>query len=211
MQKITQVKCFNVNCFIVEGDGGAILIDTAASQYKDKVLSACEGKNIRLIVLTHGHLDHVQNAAALSKALGAPIAMHKADYELAKDNMTEIMYATHLMGKFIIAMSKKMMEQGNNSEAFEPQVYLSDGDTLESYGVQAKVIGLPGHTKGSIGILVGETDIFVGDALMNMFSPSQALLYGDKAVMAESAAKIGSYKGATVHFGHGKPVVNRAW
>jgi glyoxylase-like metal-dependent hydrolase (beta-lactamase superfamily II) len=179
-------------------------------QHKDIVISACKGRDVRLIVLTHGHLDHIQNAAALSKELNAPIAIHKADYELANNNMAEIMYADNFMGKLIVYMNTKMLARVK-IEPFEPDVYLNDGDTLDGYGVRATVVGLPGHTKGSVGVLVEDTDLFVGDALMNMVRPRKTLLYGNKDDMFKSCSRISTYKGVTVHFGHGKSVANRNW
>ena len=209
MVSITRIQCGNGNCFCVEEDHNAILIDTSWASYRDKILRECGGKNIRLIVLTHGHIDHVQNAAALSKALKAPIAMHKADYALTRNNMGEPMMANTLLGKMICAFLKKNLM--DKIEPFEPEVFLCDGDTLDHYGVGASVIGLPGHTKGSIGILAGDSDLFVGDALMNIMCPTKSLLYGNQAVMLKSAEKISGFKSATIHFGHGKSVANRVW
>jgi glyoxylase-like metal-dependent hydrolase (beta-lactamase superfamily II) len=210
MHKITRIQCGNGNCFCIENDGQAILIDTSWTSHREKILNECKDKNIRLIILTHGHVDHIQNAAALSKALKAPIAMNKADYNLTRSNMEEKMSANTLLGKFLLAMIKNSLEH-DKADPFEPEVFLSDGDNLDGYGVPATVIGLPGHTKGSIGILAGDKDLFVGDALMNIVYPAKSLLYGNRADMLRSAERISSFHNATIHFGHGKPVANRIW
>jgi len=210
MSKISTITCGSGNCFCVEDGGNAILIDTSRTPYRDKILTACKDKNIRLIVLTHGHIDHIQNAAALSKALSAPIALHKADCGLIRDNMEEPMFAHTLLGKISLSFIKSSLKH-DKAELFQPDVFLNDGDTLDAYGIRATVIGLPGHTKGSIGIITGDSDIFVGDALMNLVFPAKSLLYGNQADMYESAAKISTFKDATVYFGHGKPVANRKW
>ena len=90
-------------------------------------------------------------------------------------------------------------------------MFLEDGDSLDSYGISAKVVGLPGHTDGSIGLDVAGRDLVVGDALMNMFYPTVSMLYHDREIMLESVKKIERIGPRAVHFGHGKPVRNRKW
>ena len=118
--------------------------------------------------------------------------------------------ANTLLGKFMLALIKNDLKHGK-VESFEPKVFLQGGDTLDEYGVKAKIVWLPGHTKGSIGIAVGNSDLFVGDALMNIIYPTKSLLFGNQSDMLESVDKINSYKSTTVHFGHGKSVNNRIW
>lgn len=67
MVRIERIKCGNGNCYIISNEGGAILIDTSLEKYREKVLNACKPHRMRLLVLTHGHIDHAQNAAFLSK------------------------------------------------------------------------------------------------------------------------------------------------
>jgi glyoxylase-like metal-dependent hydrolase (beta-lactamase superfamily II) len=182
-----------------------VLVDTARTQFRNKILDACQNKNVRLIVLTHGHIDHAQNAAFLSEKLNAPIAMHQADYELSKNNLLEPLSAHRLLGKMVLALSAKAFKN-DAIPSFIPSTYLKDGDTLSEYGVSAKIIELPGHTKGSIGLLA-ENAIIVGDALMNFVRPSLSLLYGDLEMVKKSADKLKPLNGM-IYFGHGKPVKN---
>jgi len=109
MSKIERIKCGNGNCFLVEEEDNAILVDTSRIKYKDMILEKCKGHNVRLIVLTHGHVDHIQNAAYLSRKLNAPIAMHKADFELTKNNMLEPLSAHTLPGKYMFYPTKSML------------------------------------------------------------------------------------------------------
>src|SRR5690606_23683471 len=124
------------------------------------VLKACRSYNVRLIVLTHAHYDHAENAAELSERLKAPIAMHKGDVDLIGSNNNQSMSARTIPGKFILAVSL-MGYSARKMKMFTPSVFLEDGDDLAGYGVPAKVVGLPGHTKGSIGIDVGGKDLLV--------------------------------------------------
>ena len=105
MCRVKRIKCGNGNCYIVSQSGKAILIDTARPKYRQKILRECEGENIQLIVLTHTHMDHCQNAAFLSEKLKAPIAICKTDKELIKDNMKQPLVAKMLLGKLVLAIS----------------------------------------------------------------------------------------------------------
>jgi hydroxyacylglutathione hydrolase len=210
MSKVQRIKCGNVNCYIVSDGASGILIDTGMRENLDTVVEACKHYNIKLIVLTHAHCDHADNAAALSEILGAPVAMHRDDVDLIESNNNQSMSAKIFLGKIILSASLAIFKR-IKIKAFTPAVLLEDGDDLTEYGVSAKVIGLPGHTKGSIGIDVDEKEVIVGDALSNMFYPTVSLLYNDEKTMLDSAGKITGLGERIVHFGHGKPVQNRVW
>lgn len=210
MIKIQRIKCGNGNCYIVEENGNAVLVDTARTKYRDKILSTCYKANIRLIILTHTHMDHCQNAAFISKKLNVPIAICRADEELIKNNMLQTLYAKTLAGKLVLFISVKSFYH-DKIQSFTPEIYLQDGDKLEDFGINAKIIGLPGHTNGSIGIDFGKEGVFVGDALMNMFYPTVSILYHNYGQMLESARKISELGERIVYFGHGKPKKNRIW
>jgi len=174
---IERIQCGNGNAYLLYDGENAVLIDTCRDKYKEEILERCKTKNVRLIVLTHGHIDHIQNAAYLSKELNVPIAMHKADYGLITDKLAESLSAHSLLGKVILKLSQKSFE-ADNIEPFEPEIFLREGDSLKEYGVAATVIELPGHTKGSIGIKTGNS-VIIGDALMKyVLSSKIAALWG---------------------------------
>ena len=70
MRGIRRIPCGNVNCYLVQGEEGAVLVDTGYTGYVELLLDTCLGAGVRLIVLTHGHLDHIQNTALLMERLG---------------------------------------------------------------------------------------------------------------------------------------------
>lgn len=210
MAEVKRIKCGNGNCYVVSQSENAILIDTCKSDSFYKILHICKPYNIRLILLTHGHFDHTQNAAALSTALNAPIAMHRADMELLADNNSQPLMSKGFFGKIVLNGSVKSFKT-EKIPPFTPTVLLDEGDTLEEYGIPARILHLPGHTDGSIAVDAAEEHLFVGDALMNMFYPTASMIFHDKAQMLKSAERITALGKRTIYFGHGKPVENRAW
>ena len=209
MVKIHRIASGNVNCYIVADNDKAILIDTGRKKYCEKILERCKKFHVSLIVLTHGHMDHCQNAAYLAEALHIPIAINKNDMDLITDNRKQSLLAKTLFGKIVLSVSLSSFEM-DSLEVFDPIIYLKNGDDLSEYGIAAKVVELPGHTKGSIGVEI-EDNLFVGDALMNMFYPTASMLYVDEQEMLLSAKYISELGEKTIYFGHGKPKRNREW
>ena len=217
------VELFNVgmaNCYIVSQGGSAVLVDTGTAKNREAILGKCRAAGVKLIVLTHGHYDHVQNAAWLAEALGVPVAMHPADVPLLENILAEPIHAHALQGKAMAAVIRLGQRpslknlvtrvQQNEIPLFTPDIELADGFSLEAYGIDAKVIALPGHTRGSIGLLAGG-DLLAGDALMHIAKPGRAAHYVDRAAMEASASKIAALGDIMVWFGHGRPVRNRGW
>ena len=85
---------------------------------------------------------------------------------------------------------------------------VQDGDDLSAYGVKAKVMALPGHTKGSIGLDVAGKYLFVGDELDNWVKPGIGHLYYDKEEIKRSAERVRSLGDRIICYGHGKPTKN---
>lgn len=210
MAMIHRIKCGNGNCYVVENGTDGILVDTGKREFADRVLEVCRAYHVRLIVLTHAHFDHAENAAQISKALGIPIGMNEADRDLISSNANQSLSAATVLGKAVLSASLKEFAVRAVPE-FKPDLLLHDGGSLSSYGIHAKIISLPGHTNGSIGLDVEHRHLIVGDALMNMFYPTVSMLYHNRETMLESAGKISSLGDRTIWFGHGKPVPNRKW
>ena len=210
MSDIHRIRCGNGNCYIIENGTDGILIDTGKREYADKVIGQCRFYNVKLLVLTHAHFDHAENAARISDALGIPIGMNEQDLDLIPSNNNQHMSAATIPGKIVLTASMKDFSK-RTMPIFTPDILLRDGDSLTDHGIDARIIALPGHTKGSIGVDVEKKYLIVGDALMNMFYPTVTMLYNDKEKMLESAGKISGISDRTIYFGHGKPVSNRQW
>lgn len=199
MDNIEIIKCGIVNCFLIKGEQKSILVDTATYNYRNYIYNKIKDCNVSLIILTHGHVDHIGCTKFLANKLNIPIAMSYDDYKLSKDNTIHKVYADSLAGyvlKFFSELNFKTKIQ-----SFEPQIFLKDNQSIKNYGVDAKIISLKGHTKGSIGIIANKNFI-VGDALMN---GGLSLIYENKKAMLKSANKIKNSCAKIIYTGHGKP------
>lgn len=207
MIEIKRIKGGTDNCYLVTDGGQAILVDTASGQNLDQVMAECDKYTLKLIVLTHVHFDHAENAAALSARYGVPVAIHRKDEELFDSFDKQPLKSSGLVGCVVLSMSLKVLR---NTTVAQPDnlIYVEEGDDLNAYGFNAKVIELPGHTLGSIGLDVEGRHLLVGDALDNWIRPGTGHLFYDKEATRKSAEKIRALGDRTIYYGHGKPTPN---
>lgn len=196
-----------VNCYLLQAGDGYVLIDTGAPNARKTLKReldslGCRPGALNLIVLTHGDLDHIGNAAHLRSVFGSKIAMHADDARIAE---TGDMFVNRDKSSFILSALASRLFGFGKSERFTPDVLIEDGFALSGYGLEARAITIPGHSKGSIGILTADGDLFCGDLFDNTERPALNSLMDDRDTAIRSAAKLSALRIRTVHPGHGKP------
>lgn len=200
---IIRIPCGSANTYLIQNGQSSILVDTGTIKYKDSPLKACQSANVKLIVLTHGHVDHCQNAASLAKDLGCPVGISAEDVDLLQKNIKREVYGKGLWGSFY-AWASNCIIRKNKIEPADSVTVLEDEMSLHSYGLDGKIIRLPGHTKGSIGVYLQTGEFFIGDAMQNIISPAMAWCYEDYKTTEESVKLIQNIKPKKIYCGHGK-------
>lgn len=163
-----------VNWYVLDGGAeGLTVVDAGLPGYArgvDGVLSQIgrTRADVRAVVLTHGHIDHVGMANALSKG-GASVHLHPADAELAADprrNETDRNPLLYLYWPGILAFFVHLVAQGGLRPAPMPSsAALMDGLVVDVPG-RPVVTHVPGHTAGSCLLEFRDRDVvFVGDLL----------------------------------------------
>ena len=200
-------KLGSVNCYLIETDTGYILIDTGGSNKRNDLekeleSAGCKPGYLKLIVLTHGDFDHTGNVAYLRKKFGTKIAMHYDDSGMVERGD---MFLNRKKPNILIRTMVPILFGFGKSERLKPDLYIEDGYDLSEYGFDAKVLCIPGHSKGSIGILTAGGDLFCGDLLEMTDKPGLNSIMDDLAAANASVEKLKSLKINTVYPGHGKP------
>ena len=216
----TTIKTINlggVNCYLTTAGDGFVLIDTGFSNKRSQLVeelknAGCRPDNLKLIVLTHGDIDHAANAAYLRQNFHARIAMHQEDAGMVEQgnmgwNRKSRPDKISLIGSMIILLGSisTIFSPANKFEKFRPDMFLEEGQPLSDVGLDASVLHLPGHSKGSIGILTASGDLFCGDLLWNMRKPGPHFLIDDLAAYTSSLEMLKSLNVKTVYPGHGSP------
>jgi glyoxylase-like metal-dependent hydrolase (beta-lactamase superfamily II) len=166
-----------VNWYLVDaGDDGVTVVDAGLPRYRvqvDAALAAIgrERNDVRALVLTHGHIDHVGFADVLA-AEGASVHLHPDDAALAADwrkNQTQrpLTRYAHLPGTWMFLAH--CLAQGLTAPRRMPATApLADGATLGVPG-RPRVIHTPGHTDGSVVLEFPDHGVvFVGDLLCTL-------------------------------------------
>jgi len=198
-----------VNCYLVSADRGFALIDTGLPERREDLArelekAGCVPGALRLIILTHGDYDHAGNAAYLRATYGVPIAMHRMDAKRVETADWSLGFkARPDKFDFPFSLISRFIKPGR-FEVFSPDLYLDEGQELAAYGIDASILYLPGHTKGSIGVLTSAKELFCGDLLANMVRPGLHFFLDDIADARMSVMKIESVGARAIHPGHGK-------
>jgi glyoxylase-like metal-dependent hydrolase (beta-lactamase superfamily II) len=90
-------------------------------------------------------------------------------------------------------------------ERLVPDLQLEDGDDLSAHGFDAKVLSVPGHSRGSVAILTAAGDLFCGDLLTNTEEPVVNSIMDDREAARASLERLKGMGAITVYPGHGKP------
>lgn len=204
---VHQIEGVNANSYLViENDGSLSLIDAGMSKDGKKILNYIQtnlGKkpsDVKMIMLTHSHIDHVRGTYSIKRATGAKVAIHAldADYLAGKKKMS--------MPKGVIGFLFRIFSPFFKFTPVEPDQRLNENDRIG----QLVIIHTPGHTPGSIAIYdQGRKLIFVGDTIRynkGRMEGSPKQFTADMSEASRSIAKISKLDFDVMLSGHGEPL-----
>jgi glyoxylase-like metal-dependent hydrolase (beta-lactamase superfamily II) len=199
--------------YALRGDG-VILIDgggpNSIKTFKRGIENASiDPEEIKLIVLTHGHWDHIGSTKEIQAITGAKVLMHRRDIHFILDSKTPDLSGFNTWGKFLIALMR-LYSPPIHIPQFEVDIVAGDDEiSLKQYGLPGTLIHTPGHSWGSLSLLLDNGDAFVGDLAMNRLplrlNPGLPVIGDDIEVVKESWRKILDMGVKNVFPAHGKP------
>jgi len=201
------------HCYLIQ-DKGIIMVDGGAPKKVKEFTKTIEKigittRDIQLIILTHGHWDHIGSAKEIKELTGAKIALHHLEKEWLEKSLKPMPPGVTTWGRILSKIMTMFLPfisiPGTNVEI----VIGNEGLSLEEYGIPGKVIYTPGHSCGSVSVLLETGEAFVGDMAMNMFplrfSPGLPIFAEDLLKLKESWESLLDQGAKMIYPSHGEP------
>jgi hydroxyacylglutathione hydrolase len=175
---IYRVLSGRINSYLVSHSKGLILVDCGFTKHSDRLIQNLRNldideRTIDYLLLTHTHFDHCQSAAEISKKINPQIIVHSAEaYNLITGN-SPLPKGASFFPKQIIAVANKLLPGKSKIPPVEPNILVQSRTTL--FGTESlQIIHTPGHSAGSISLVVDNEIAICGDAAFGVF-PNRAM------------------------------------
>jgi glyoxylase-like metal-dependent hydrolase (beta-lactamase superfamily II) len=201
------------NCYLLVGERCVFIDGGAPNQsrafVKGMAALGITPSKVALVILTHAHWDHIGSAHALVELTGAKLSVHKGERAIVERGLKSMPPGVTLWGATLGALLR----------AYLPFIVIpptrvdieigDDGLSLEPYGVPGRAVHTPGHSPGSVSVVLDSGEAFVGDMAMNGFpltrGPDLPIFAEDIRMVKESWRKLLKLGVKTVFPAHGRP------
>ncbi|MBN1408053.1 MAG: MBL fold metallo-hydrolase [Calditrichaceae bacterium] len=210
---IQTIKAGIDNCYIIK-DKSTIIVDAGMPGYFRKLKSGLKQKNINpqdieAMVITHCHWDHIGCAKLIKNITGAKVIVHKNERERLENGGVYMPPGVTRWGKFFGSFLNHWIKRVKILPC-EVDVVVDDDYALNELGINGKIVHTPGHSPGSVSIVLDSGEAFVGDLAMDgfplSFKPGMPIFSEqDIEIVKRSWHKLIDLGVKTVYPAHGKP------
>ena len=208
---VFQLRVLGARVTVLVEKGTAILVDAGLWGSQGLILDGLRSlglnrEDLRMVVITHAHPDHAGGLKGLVEGSGIPVGVHRNEADVVEGSVpTPSPLRSPRLAKLTQPLLSKLM--GGPVSVTDR---LEDGDVVP-FGTEVRVVHLPGHTEGSIGLhLPRKRMIIVGDALQykmgRRLSPPAAAVTQDREEAMESLKKLSCMAFDTICFSHFPPM-----
>jgi glyoxylase-like metal-dependent hydrolase (beta-lactamase superfamily II) len=173
--KIIRVLSGRSNVFLLTNGQTKILVDTSAGFMWDTLQRRLDRQGIEkldLLILTHSHFDHAANAAAVREKYRARVVIHKSEAEFLSTGANILPTGTNRFTEFLIRAFANKFRSVARYKPCSPDITFDDVFSLSDFGFNAYVMHTPGHTFGSVSVIIDDETALVGDTMFGKFPGS---------------------------------------
>ena len=207
--KLHRIGLGNVSCYLIYRPGESILVDCGNPGSEVKILDelmhlGLEPGSLRLLVLTHSHFDHAGSAAKLKELTSCSLMVHQAEADRLRRGYSPIPDGTRWKAKLIVALGRVVARKLMNFPGAEPDLIAEDQVDLTGFGFPGSVIHTPGHTHGSMVVLMEDGRLITGDTMFGLKSKQHFPPFAeDLPALVRSWGKIRTLQVETCYPAHG--------
>jgi glyoxylase-like metal-dependent hydrolase (beta-lactamase superfamily II) len=182
-----------------------------AGQRLDQVFedAGVDPRSVQLIVLTHGHTDHVGSIAYAQQITGAKVLCHRSISDGLVKGEFEAAIPQNLVGRLLNFLTGLA---GSRFDGTKPDVLVDDEFDLHEYGIAGKIIHTPGHSPSSVSIMLENGEALVGDLVRPQRDGELGLgmFFRDEETLLESLQRIADFEPKRIYMSHGTYTDNRS-
>lgn len=163
------------NCYLVSYRDRHFLVDTGRKNRLNMLSRELDrlgvnNNSLACLILTHSHYDHAGNAADIKNTFNATIIIHKNEADYLHKGENPAIHGTTFFTRFITeGLSSWYLTRYCRYKPVDSDIQVEDPYDLNNFGFNAYIIHTPGHTNGSISVIIDNEIALVGDALFGVF------------------------------------------
>ncbi|MTI56278.1 MBL fold metallo-hydrolase [Geosporobacter ferrireducens] len=208
--EIIRVAMGKSNSYLIKAKDGFILVDAGMPGKTERVIKVlreydAELNDIKLIIITHVHNDHVGSLYDIKRKSNASVLVHEKEKNILEKGYNKFPDGTMFFSRMISSLVNNVFFSQDQFIPVEVDIIIKDEFDLLDYGVDGRILHTPGHTEGSVSIIIEEKFCLTGDTLFNMFPNSVYPPFAnDEEKLIESWKKLRENNCIKYYPGHGK-------
>jgi glyoxylase-like metal-dependent hydrolase (beta-lactamase superfamily II) len=209
--RLERIGLGNVSGYLFYRAGEAMLVDCGNRGSEEKILEAMkrlglEPDMLRLLLLTHSHFDHAGSARVLKELTGCRIMVHRLEARRLRKGYSPIPPGTRWKAKVLVAFGRIFARHLMNFPGAEADLFVDEVYDLEAFGFPGQAIHTPGHTHGSMVVLMEGGELIGGDTVFGLEDKQHFPPFAeDQSALVRSWEKLKQLPIKTFYPAHGRP------
>ena len=170
--RINKVLSKRINAYLIESKSHNFLVDTGVYRNRNKLnvnVKTTGHSSIHTLILTHSHFDHCANAAYIQRKYNCELIIGMAEAHYTENGFTALPRGTNGWTRFVYWFGNYMGKKVGSYEPFTADKHISKMYEFLMEECCIHIIPTPGHSPGSVSVIINNEIALVGDTLFGVF------------------------------------------
>ncbi len=172
---LTRILSGRSNAFLITGGDKNILVDTGPGMMWNTLNKRLVNLNIHTLdylVLTHSHFDHAANAKRIRLLFGAKVIIHQSESDCLGNGINSVTKGTNFLYRFFVGFLNKSIAGFLTFDPCDHDYIVNSEFSFREQGLNVYILHTPGHTAGSVSVIIDDEIALVGDCMFGIFKNS---------------------------------------